>query len=176
MEDRQEHSQAGAKREAPVGIKEPSASKRAKFDEVEIIPDTALLYHFAYTTWQSTNRHLSQVFIPPSVEPGGPDSSFIHLADSLHPKTFQSYKPDPRAVDKALSLQILAIDTLKVGLKLSSLTDTERATFGLLFGKIGIQLVQGLKARGKGKEKAVDDQVLLRDVEEQVNASVSLSC
>jgi hypothetical protein len=174
MEDRQEHSQAGAKREAPDETEDPSTSKRVKVDEVEIIPDTALLYHFAYTTWQSANRHLLQVFIPPSVEAGGFDSSFIHLPDPLHPRINQSYKPDPRAVDKALSLQILAIDTLKVGLKLSSLTDTERATFGLLFGKIGIQVIQGLRARGKGKEKAVNDQVLLRDVEEQANLSVSL--
>lgn len=174
MEGRSEPIPTPAKREAPLETAEPSSSKRVKVDEVEIIPDTALLYHFAYTTWQSANRHLSHGFIPSTVEAGGSDSSFIHLPDALHPKNYEPYKPDPRAVDKAISLQILAIDTLTVGLKLSSLSDTERVTFGLLFGKIGIQLVQGLRARGKGKEKVVDDQVLLRDVEEQVNVSVSL--
>jgi len=173
MVDRPEPIPTPAKREAPLETAEPSSSKRVKVDEVEILPDTALLYHFAYTTWQSANRHLSHVFIPSTVEAGGSDSSFIHLPDSLHPKKYEPYKPDPRAVDKAISLQILAIDTLKVGLRLSSLSDTERVTFGLLFGKIGIQLVQGLRARGKGKEKVVDDQVLLRDVEEQINVSVS---
>lgn len=173
MEGRPEPIPTPAKREAPLETAKPSSSKRIKVDEVEIIPDTALLYHFAYTTWQSSNRHLSYVFIPSTVEAGGPDSSFIHLPDPFHPKKYEPYKPDPRAVDKAISLQVLAIDTLKVGLKLSSLSDTERVTFGLLFGKIGIQLVQGLRARGKGKEKVVDDQVLLRDVEEQINVSVS---
>jgi hypothetical protein len=77
---------------------------------------------------------------------------------------------------KALSLQILAIDTLKIGLGLSSLSDTERVTFGLLFGKIGIQVVQALRAGdriGKGKEeRGVDHQKLLQDIEEQVNISV----
>ena len=174
MEDRPESIPTAAKREAPLETAEPSSSKRIKVDEVEIIPDTALLYHFAYTTWQSSNRHLSHISIPSTVEAGGSDSSFIHLPDPLHPKKYEPYKPDPRAVDKAISLQLLAIDTLKVGLRLSSLSDTERVTFGLLFGKIGIQLVQGLGARGKGKEKVVDYQVLFRDVEEQVYVSVSL--
>jgi hypothetical protein len=135
-----------------------------------------LLYHFAYSTWQCTNRHLIQAFIPSSIQATPTDPSTLHLSDPCHPNTFKPYEPDARAAEKALSLQILAIDTLKIGLKLSSLSDTERVSFGLLFGKIGLQVVQALRARsGKGKEKegkVVDHQRLLQDVEEQVINSV----
>ena len=155
-----------------------SSSKRIKVEQDDILPDSALLYHFAYSTWQCANRHLSQTFIPASVQPIPSDPSTIHLTDPLHPTTSKPYEPDVRAAEKALSLQILAIDTLKIGLGLSSLSDTERVTFGLLFGKIGIQVVHALRAgnrKGKGKEeKGVDRQKLLHDIEEQVNISVRL--
>jgi len=107
------------------------------------------------------------------------DPSTIHLIDPFHPTTSKTYEPDARAAEKALSLQILAIDTLKIGLGLSSLSDTERVTFGLLLGKIGISVVQSVRAgsrkgKGKGKEeKSVDYRKLLQDIEKQVNISVS---
>lgn len=153
-----------------------SSSKRVKVEPDDTLPDSALLYHFAYSTWQCANRHLSQTFIPASVQPIASDASTIHLIDPLNPTVSKPYEPDVRAAEKALSLQILAIDTLKIGIGLSSLSDTERVTFGLLFGKIGIQVVQALRSgtrKGKGKEEeGVDHQKLLQDIEEQVNISV----
>ena len=180
MEGRRIDSAQGAKRPAITANGSSSSSKRVKVEQHDILPDSALLYHFAYSTWQCANRHLSQTFIPASVQPIPSDPSTIHLTDPLHPTTSKPYEPDARAAEKALSLQILAIDTLKIGLGLSSLSDTERVTFGLLLGKIGIQVVQALRAgnrKGKGKEeKGVDHQKLLHDIEERVNISVRLTC
>ena len=178
MEERQNGLPQVAKRSAKFDNEDPASSKRNKVDEEDILPDPALLYHFAYSAWQCANRHLAQAFIPSTVIPTSSEPSTIHLADPYHPTTLKRYEPDVHAADKALSLQLLAIDTLKIGLKLSSLSDTERVTFGLLFGKIGLQIVQALRAgnmKGKGKEeKSVDHQRLLQDIEEQVNVSVGL--
>jgi hypothetical protein len=176
MEERGNDPVLGPKRPAITENGSSSSSKRVKVEQHDILPDSALLYHFAYSTWQCANRHLSQTFTPASVQADPSDPSTIHLTDPLDPTTSKTYEPDARAAEKAISLQILAIDTLKIGLKLSSLSDTERVTFGLLFGKIGIQVVQALRARdrkGKGKEeKGVHHQKLLEDIEEQVNISV----
>jgi hypothetical protein len=168
----------GPKRPAITENGSSSSSKRVKVEQHDILPDSALLYNFAYSTWQCANRHLSQTFVPASVQPIPSDPSMIHLTDPMNPTTSKTYEPDARAAEKALSLQILAIDTLKIGLGLSSLSDTERVTFGLLFGKIGIQVIQALRAadrKGKGKEaKGVHHQKLLQDIEEQVNISVRI--
>jgi hypothetical protein len=180
MEERGNDPAQGAKRPAITGNGSSSSTKRVKVEQHDILPDSALLYNFAYSTWQCANRHLSQTFIPASVQATPSDPSTIYLTDPMNPTTSKMYEPDARAAEKAISLQILAIDTLKIGLKLSSLSDTERVTFGLLFGKIGIQVVQALRAgdrKGKGKEeKGVDHQKLLQDIEEQVNISVHLIC
>jgi len=177
MEERGSDPAQGAKRPANTENGSSSSSKRVKVEQHDILPDSALLYHFAYSTWQCANRHLSQAFIPASVQATPSDPSTIHLIDPFHPTTSKTYEPDARAAEKALSLQTLAIVTLKIGLGLSNLSDTERVTFGLLFGKIGIQVVQALRAgdrKGKGKEeKSVDHRKLLQDIEEQVNISVS---
>lgn len=176
MEQRQNGPSQTNKR--AVNPEDESSSSTKRFKVEDILPDSALLYHFAYSTWQCSNRHLSQAFIPSSVQTTPSDPSTIHLTDPHQPTTSNPYKPDMRAAEKALSLQILAIDTLKIGLKLSSLSDTERVTFGLLFGKIGLQVVQALRAasrKGKRKEeKSVDHDTLLQDIEEQVNISVCL--
>jgi hypothetical protein len=178
MEERRIDPALGPKRPAITENASSSSCKRVKVEQHDILPDSALLYHFAYSTWQCANRHLSQTFIPASVQATPSDPSTIHLTDPLHPTTSKTYEPDAQAAEKAISLQILAIDTLKIGLGLSSLSDTERVTFGLLFGKIGIQVVQALRAgdrKGKGKEeKGVDHQKLLQDIEEQVNISVRI--
>jgi hypothetical protein len=178
MEERGNDPALGPKRSAITENGSSSSSKRVKVEQHDTLPDSALLYHFAYSTWQCANRHLSQTFIPASVQPIPSDTSTIHLTDPMNPTTSKTYEPDVQAAEKALSLQILAIDTLKIGLGLSSLSDTERVTFGLLFGKIGIQVVQALRAgdrKGKGKEeKGVDHQKLLQDIEEQVNISVRI--
>jgi len=176
MEEREFDPATVVKRPASPENGSSSSSKRVKVEPDDTLPDSALLYHFAYSTWQCANRHLSQTFIPASVQPIASDALTIHLIDPLNPTVSKPYEPDVRAAEKALSLQILAIDTLKIGIGLSSLSDTERVTFGLLFGKIGIQVVQALRSgtrKGKGKEeKGVDHQKLLQDIEEQVNISV----
>jgi hypothetical protein len=178
MEERGNNQASGPKRPAITENGSSSSSKRVKVEQHDILPDSALLYHFAYSTWQCANRHLSQTLIPASVQPIPSDPSTIHLTDPMNPTTSKTYEPDARAAEKALSLQMLAIDTLKIGLGLSSLSDTERVTSGLLFGKIGIQVVQALRAgnrKGKGKEeKGVDHQKLLQATEEQVNISVRI--
>ena len=176
MEERQDGPTQVLKRFAEEINEDPGSSKRHKVDADDILPDPALLYHFAYSTWQCANRHLTQAFIPSTILPTSSEPSTIHLADPFHPTTLKRYEPDVHAAEKALSLQLLAIDTLKIGLKLSSLSDTERVTSGLLFGKIGLQVIQALRAgnrKGKGKEeKSVDHERLLQDIEEQVNVSV----
>jgi hypothetical protein len=104
----------------------------------------------------------------------------IRLVDPTHPERFIAYQPDPGAASKALSLQLLALDALKIGLGMSNLPDKDRVAFGTLFGKIGIQVLTGLQAyedrKGKKKETGgmgtVDREKLVRDVEEQVNRSV----
>jgi hypothetical protein len=176
MEERENGVPQTAKRNAESNGGPSSSSKRIKVNEDDVLPDPALLYHFAYSTWECANRHLAQVFLPSSVQSTPSDPSTIHLTDPYRPTTSKPYEPDVRAAEKALSLQLLAIDTLKIGLNLSSLSDTERVTFGLLFGKIGMQVVQAIRAgnrKGKEKEeKRVDHQRLLQDIEEQVNISV----
>jgi len=179
MEESVNDTAQGVKRPPITENGSSSSSKRVKVEQDDILPDSALLYHFAYSTWQCANRHLSQTFIPSSVQATPSDPSTLHLTDPLDPTTSKAHEPDARAAEKALSLQVLAIDTLKIGLGLSSLSDTERVTFGLLFGKTGIQVVQALRAgnrKGKGKEEKVDHHKLVQDIEEQVNISVRLTC
>jgi hypothetical protein len=185
MEDRQIETNQGAKREGVPDDSSANPSKRPKTEEHDTsqptLSDAALLYHFAYTTWQSANRHLTQSFIPSSIHPAGEGIPPIRLVDPNSPTHIKAYTQDARAGEKALSLQILALDTLKIGLKQSSLSDQERVAFGVLFGKIGVQVVQGLGAyrSRKGKEReyaqstlAIDCQAILHDVEEQVSTSV----
>lgn len=181
MEERSNELLQVVKRSAEPENAAPSSSKRIKVEEEDNLSDPALLYHFAYSTWQCAHRHLTQAFIPSSVGSVPSNPSTIHLVDPYRPHTPKPYETDPRAAETALSLQILAIDALKIGLGLTNLSEQERVTFGLLFGKIGLQVVQALRSRGhkgKGKEeKFVDHQRLLQDIEEQVNVSVRpLSC
>jgi hypothetical protein len=176
------------KRAAPA-LSSPSTSspKRPKLQDApesssqpSDLPDAASLYHFAYSSWESAHRHLTQAFIPATVGPASSSAEAIRLVGPSHPERFIAYQPDPEAALKVLSLQLLALDALKIGLGMSNLPDKDRVALGTLFGKIGLQVLTGLQAyedrKGKKKETGgmgtVDREKLVRDVEEQVNRSV----
>jgi hypothetical protein len=177
------------KRPAPT-LSSPSSSspKRLKVEapaghvlESRPIPDAALLYHHAYSAWQAAQNHLTQAFIPSNITPASSGIDPIWLLDPSNPNRSIKYNPDPEASNKALSLQILALDFLKIGLGMSDLPDKERVAFGILFGKVGLQVLSGQKTlqdrKGKGKAGSaleVDAERLIQDVEEQINRSVRL--
>ncbi|KAK8861295.1 hypothetical protein IAR55_002114 [Kwoniella newhampshirensis] len=116
------------------------------------VPTSALLYHFALSAHQASHRHLQQAFIPTSVSvdpnAGSPVLS-LHTPDG--PRRFVH---DPEAANKALGLQLLALDLLKAGLADSGLSDRERVAFGLEFGIVGYKVYTGCKATMKGKGKS----------------------
>lgn len=167
-----------------------SSSKRLKVEppvesatDIPDLPDAALLYHYAYSAWQAAHRHLAQTFIPTTTTPASSSVDPIWITDPENPDHTIKYRPDTDAAYKPLSLHILAIDMLKIGLGMSDLPDKERVAFGILFGKVGLEVLSGQKALRdrKGKQKAslgmlhdVDEKRLIQDVEEQINRSVRL--
>lgn len=138
--------------------------------------DVALLYQFAHAAWQASNRHLTQAFIPASV--GSTEQSTdiprIRLQDPLQPSRIIDYRPDPQAAVRAVELYLVALDALGILLKTPSLSDKERVTAGLLFGKIGYQALQAQRIpEGRLNGIKLDHERLLADVQAQLASCVS---
>lgn len=137
--------------------------------------DVALLYQFAHAAWQASNRHLTQAFIPAYVETEqSPDLPRIRLQDPLRPSRIINYRPDPQAEARVIELSLVALDTLGTLLKLPNLSDKERVTAGLLFGKIGFQTLQAQKNPGcLSSGIKLDYERVLADVQAQLAVCVS---
>lgn len=145
-------------------------------DEVHHGPtDIALLYNFAYSAWQASTRHLTQAFIPPSVGHGPPtDLPPIRLQDPLQPHRLIEYQPDPIAAVCATELCLTALNALATLLMLPNVSDKERVTAGLLFGKIGFQALQAQHIAIRLPDGIkIDCKRLLTDVQAQLAVCVS---
>jgi hypothetical protein len=138
--------------------------------------NVALLYQFAYSAWQASNRHLPQAFIPASVKSKrSTDLPLLRIQDPTRPVCTIEYRPDPLATARAIELSLLALDALATLLKLPNLSDKERVTAGLLFGKIGLQIIQAQRvAAGTVNGILLDHGRLLEDIHAQLAISVSL--
>lgn len=149
------------------------------------IPTAALLYHSAQVAHQTSHVHLQQAFVPTEISTDRTSGySIIKLYSySSTPQSSQSnrFSHDPQAFAKALGLQLYALDLLRAGLNINSLSDKERVAFSLEFGVVGIKVYmaqQILQSKSKGKEKIqgvqVDCQRLMDDMQDIVGQAVSI--
>ncbi|WWD16802.1 hypothetical protein CI109_101234 [Kwoniella shandongensis] len=132
------------------------------------IPTSALLYHFALSAHRSSHLHLQQAFIPTSIsaDPNA-GSPLLPFHQSVGGGVGQKlFFHDREAANKALGLQLLALDLLKAGLADSGLSDRERVAYGLEFGVVGLKVYSGYQAlsghqHGKGKGKATEPRLIV---------------
>ncbi|WVQ83509.1 hypothetical protein IAT38_005650 [Cryptococcus sp. DSM 104549] len=132
---------------------------------VTLPPTQVLLFHNALTAHRLAAQHLQQSFIPNHISltrpPEFPDIPLIRLytPSSSPSSSSKRYTHDPSAPSKALGLLLLALDSLKAGWEMSTLSDRERAAFGWEFGVVGMKVWEGWKGwKGKGKEVDVEGQ------------------
>ncbi|OWZ64792.1 hypothetical protein AYX14_06385 [Cryptococcus neoformans] len=140
------------------------------------IPIAALLYHSAQVAHQTSHVHLQQAFVPTQISTDRTSGSSIIKLYS-YSSTSQSsqsnrFSHDPHAFAKALGLQLYALDLLRAGLNINSLSDKEKVAFSLEFGVVGMKVYmaqQNLQSKSKGKEKIegvqVDCQRLMDDMQ-----------
>lgn len=163
------------------GIK-GSTDKRVRLDsdppsdDIQRQPsNAALLYNLAHGAWQASNRHLTQAFIPVPI--GSKRTSElppIRIRDPLKPSRVIDYRHDPLAGTRAAQLSLVALDALAFLLKLPDLSDKERVTAGLLFGKVALGVLQAHRSPDKLNESKLDYERLLADVQTQLAVCVSL--
>lgn len=163
-----EHLPVKRQRLSPPG----SSSPLSPLLIITNIASRALLYHTALSAHQASHFHLQQAFVPANVRCDSSDNF-----TNIHPTgAVRLFDHDHQAADKALGLQLLALDLLHVGLGTSELSDRERVAFGVEFAEIALKVLQALKAElGKGKRKEVDKEKLLGDVRDTLAISVSHS-
>lgn len=149
------------------------------------IPIAALLYHSAQVAHQTSHVHLQQAFVPTQISTDRTSGSSIIKLYS-YSSTSQSsqsnrFSHDPHAFAKALGLQLYALDLLRAGLDINSLSDKEKVAFSLEFGVVGMKVYmaqQILQSKSKGKEKIegvqVDCQRLMDDMQNIVGQAVCM--
>ncbi|OCF42525.1 hypothetical protein I317_03641 [Kwoniella heveanensis CBS 569] len=123
----------------------------------------ALLYHAARSAHQASHHHLQQAFMPSTLETNL-NPVALNIPAYSGPTSSQGPLPfahDAHAAAKALGLQLLALDLLRAGLSIPDLSESERATFALEFGIVGLKVYATCDANmgnpnGKGKGKSPD--------------------
>lgn len=136
--------------------------------------DSALLYGLAYSAWTASHRYYTAATIPADVSPNLPNGlPPIRRADPLCPSRERAFERDDTAKLKSLELHLMALDALRAALALPSLTEKEKVVIGLLFAKIGFQVVSGLKDPALGTTTRLDRVALLSDVQVELGQCVS---
>ncbi|ORY27685.1 hypothetical protein BCR39DRAFT_537919 [Naematelia encephala] len=126
------------------------------------LPLLPSLYHLAIAAKNASSTHLQQVFIPPEV------SSAQGTAFPLVSRSGIPYEPDPAAASKALGLQLLALDLLKLGMASKDITDRERVAFSIEIGLVSEKVLAE-------KRKEVDRVRLAQEAEEMVGAALGIA-
>lgn len=176
-------------RKRPAGSSDEGRAKRPRSeggssseDTQHGLSDAALLYRFAFGSWQAANRLLTQAFVPVKIQTcTADDQSPMSMPHPYRPRQLVEFRPDQYARPRALNLLVIAIDALATAMALPQLVERERATIGLLFCQIGYQIVCSQQAqhwsKGKSKEEQIDHIIdldrLLKDVQARLSESVS---
>ncbi|OCF58359.1 hypothetical protein L486_04392 [Kwoniella mangroviensis CBS 10435] len=140
-----------------------------------LLPDSALLYHFALSAHRASHQHLQQAFIHPSIS-ADPNLG-IPIAPVYNRSAAQPFIHDPYAAAKALDLQLVALDFLRAGLAYPDLSERERVAFGLEFGIVGLKFYTACtgNSTGKGKDSEKNQRVdlsrLIGDIQDVIGHS-----
>jgi len=100
------------------------------------IPLLPSLYHLATSAHLASSRHLQQIFVPHTTT--SPTGDIAPIKPSLD----CTFTPDPAALDKATALLVLALDALRTGLAIKSISEKERVAFSVEFGHVATKLLQ----------------------------------
>jgi hypothetical protein len=144
----------------------------AKFD----IPSNAVLYHLAVSAHRASTQHLQQVFVPKSISIR-PSGEYTPLSAGCLDQPSISYRYDPQAFKKTLSLLLLSLDLLRIGTATKDLSEREEVAFGLEFGLVAAKIIEvdAKRSDEKGKQaEMIDLRRLKHDAKDVVANAVSL--